>query len=79
MNDITVIIVLFALMNKNGFSQLKSAIKTVESISSGLGNISGIVNMLPAMQNIMSNMNKSENSADYIDTLKDVIENISGK
>lgn len=73
MNDFSVLMVLFALMNKNGFNSIKNAVKAADNFSSQIGNISSIMNMLPMLNNV-SGEKKSETN--YVDTLKDILSGI---
>lgn len=75
MNDFSVLMILFALMNKNGFNSIKNAIKAADNFSSQIGNISNIMNMLPMLNGVM-NTQKTGNETNYVDTLKDILSGI---
>ncbi len=75
MNDFSILMILFALMNKNGFNSIKNAIKAADSFSSQICNISNIMNMLPMLNGVM-NSQKAGSETNYVDTLKDILSGI---
>ena len=72
MNDFSVLMIFFAMMNKNGFNSIKNAVKAADNFSSQIGSITNIMNMLPLL-NITANGQKPCKEVNYVDTLKDIL------
>ncbi len=79
MNDITVLLILWALSDKKSFNGIKHAIEAADSFNSRIDSLSGMMNMLPNIMNAFSqggsNMQNKDmcDTAKYIDTLKDML------
>ena len=69
MNDITPLLILFALTNRSGFNTMKGAFDAADSFNAKIGNLTSIMSMLPKISGIMN----QQGSFEYIDTLKDII------
>lgn len=70
MNDITPILILLLMTNKNGFNSIKNAIEAADSFSAKINSMSNMFSMLPKLSGMFNNSGLTENSENYIDTLK---------
>jgi len=77
MNDLTPLLVLFALSNKDGFNTVKQAIEAADGFSQKIGNIKNIMSLLPSVNSIISGISSNDNQEQYIDTLKDILSKLS--
>ncbi len=79
MNDITVLLIIWALSDKKSFNGIKHAIEAADSFNSKIDSLSGMMNMLPNIMNAFSSDNSDHanndvmNATKYIDTLKDML------
>ncbi len=78
MNDFGTVMILFALLNKNGFNSIKNAVKTAEKFSTQISNLTDIMSVLPSLGNMMPNRENTntpsqQNGSEYVDTLKDIL------
>lgn len=71
MNDITPLLILLLMTNKKGFNSIKNAIEAADGFSAKINSMSNMFSMLPKLTGMFNSMNaSSENSENYIDTLK---------
>ena len=78
MNNLTSMLLMLSLMNKNGFNSIKNAIEAADGFNSKINSISNIFTMLPNLSGILSSSSESGPSEkNYIDTLKSINEILS--
>ena len=70
MNDITPILILLLMTNKNGFNSIKNAIEAADGFSSKISSMSNMFSMLPKITGMFNNSSTNDASENYIDTLK---------
>lgn len=78
MNDFGTVMILFALLNKNGFNSIKNAVKTAEKFSTQISNLTNIMSVLPSLGNMIPSKENPDNAPqqkgeEYVDTLKDIL------
>ena len=82
MNDLTPLIFILALTNKNGFKNIKNAFEAADGFTTKISNMTSMISMLPKMTGLLNNFNQSNEEISspinetYIDTLKDIMENL---
>ena len=57
MPDISTLLILLTLTNKNGFNSIKKAIETADNFSGKIQSISTIMNVLPNLSNLFNSTN----------------------
>lgn len=75
MNNLTSMLLMLSLMNKNGFNSIKNAIEAADGFNSKISTFKNMMSVLPTINNMLNtkealNNNESDN---YTDTLKDVL------
>ncbi len=82
MTDLTPLIFILALTNKNGFKNIKNAFEAADGFTTKISNMTNIMSMLPKMTGLLNNFNQSTEQSgnpineNYVDTLKDIMENL---
>ncbi len=57
MPDISTLLILLTLTNKNGFNSIKHAIEAADNFSNKIQSISNIMNVLPSLSSLFSSVN----------------------
>lgn len=82
MTDLTPLIFILALTNKNGFKNIKNAFDAADGFTTKISNMTNMMSMLPKMTGLLNNFNQAADqnnnsiNENYIDTLKDIMENL---
>ena len=70
-NDMTPMLILLLLTNRNGFNNIKNAIEVADGFSSKISNMTNMFSMLPKLTGMFNAVNtQSNNENNYVDTLK---------
>ena len=83
MNDLTPLIFILALTNKNGFKNIKNAFEAADGFTTKISNMTSMMSMLPKMTGLLNNFNpKTQQNSNpinenYVDTLKDIMSNLN--
>lgn len=78
MNDLTPLLLLFAITNKKGFNNIKNAIEAADGFNSKLSNITNMFSMIPNLGGLLNQHNThQESEQNYIDTLKNISDILS--
>ena len=82
MNDLTPLIFILALTNKNGFKNIKNAFEAADGFTTKINNMTSMMSMLPKMTGLLNNFTQSDNQSSsfnehYVDTLKDIMSNLN--
>ena len=78
MFDPSVLIMLLAFTNQQGFNNIKNAIYTADNFTNKINSLTTVFNMLPQINGMM-NSNSSTPEREYVDTLKDVLSSLNAK
>ncbi len=70
MNDLTPMFILFMMMNKNGFNNVKNAIEAADNFTSRISSMSNMFSMLPKISGMMNSTQQTNEN--YVDTLKNI-------
>ncbi len=82
MTDLTPLIFILALTNKNGFKNIKNAFEAADGFTTKINNMTNMMSMLPKMTGLLNNFNQGTQQGsnpineNYVDTLKDIMENL---
>ncbi|MBE7092432.1 MAG: hypothetical protein E7365_04560 [Clostridiales bacterium] len=82
MTDLTPLIFILALTNKNGFNSIKNAFEAADGFTTKINNITNMMSMLPNFTGLLNNINNfsgqssPQTSENYVDTLKDIMSNL---
>ncbi len=86
MTDLTPLLFIMALTNKNGFKNIKNAIEAADGFTSKINNMSNMMTMLPKFTGLLNNANMfnqtgttQEQNENYVDTLKDIMQTLNSK
>lgn len=86
MTDITPLLFIMALTNKNGFNNIKTAIEAADGFTTKINNMSNMMSMLPKFTGLLNNANmfnqesaSAETNETYVDTLKDIMSALNSK
>ncbi len=85
LNDLTPLILILALTNKNGFKNIKNAFEAADGFTTKINNMSNIMTMLPKFTGMLNNTNifsqqdTNKQNDNYVDTLKDIMSAMNSK
>lgn len=85
LNDLTPLIFILALTNKNGFKNIKNAFEAADGFTTKINNMTNMMSMLPKMTGLLNNFSQvtaqesNPINENYIDTLKDIMSAMNSK
>ncbi len=69
MNNLTPLIILLAITNKNGFNNIKNAIEAADSFANKIGSLTSIMNFLPNIAGLLNNGSQNNNLANLFSSI----------
>lgn len=73
MNNMTPLLIMLLLTNKNGFNNIKNAIEAADGFSTKINSMTNMFSMLPKLTGMFNAVNQQNNiENDYVDTLKNI-------
>ncbi len=73
MNNMTPLLIMLLLTNKNGFNNIKNAIEAADGFSTKINSMTNMFSMLPKLTGMFNAVNPQNNiENNYVDTLKNI-------
>lgn len=73
MNNMTPLLIMLLLTNKNGFNNIKNAIEAADGFSTKINSMTNMFSMLPKLTGMFNAVNQQNNiENNYVDTLKNI-------